>query len=167
MKMLGKKGILTTMLLATLLVASVSAWTVLTGATGAGARGTIEQAEATVSSAGWIELGSIGSGYPFSFTATGTDSLTITNAAELVVTFSVTGLDTGEQAAMASGTLAITVEGLGTKIINLKAALPLATRTFTVAAGTWDIKYDVDGVAGYPASDQYVEFLVEVAVDTP
>jgi len=167
MRMLGKKGVLTALLLLALLVGSVSAWTVLTGATGAGARGTIEKAEATVGSAGWIELGSIGSGYPFSFTTTGTDSLTINNAAELVVTFSVTGLDTGEQAAMASGTLAITVEGLGTKTINLKAALPLATRTFTVAEGTWDIKYDVDGVAGYPEADQYVEFLVAVDVATP
>ena len=164
MKSLSKKGVLAALLLITMLVGSVGAWTVLTGATGSGTRGTIEQAEATVSSAGWIELGSIGSGYSFSFTTTGTDSLTINNAKELVVTFSVTGLDTGEQAAMASGTLAITVEGLGTKTINLKA---LVTRTFTVAEGTWDIQYDVAGVAAYPMTDVPVDFRVLVTVTTP
>jgi len=163
MKMLSKKGILTTMLLATLLVGSVSAWTVLSGATGAGARGTIEMAEATVGSAGWIELGSVGSGYDFSGTASG--SVTIINAKELVVTFSVTEYEAAEWEAIASGTLTITETGvaeIGT--IDLTA---LSTVTVTLEAGAHTIRYDVAGVAGYPESDQPVEFLVAVTVDTP
>jgi len=161
--MLGKKGILTTMLLATLLVASVSAWSVLSGATGAGAQYTIEKADATVGNAGWIVIGSIGSGYDFSGTAEG--SVTVINAKELVVTFSVTNYEQAEWEAIASGTLTITETGvaqLGT--IDLTS---LSTVTVTLADGAHTIRYDVDGVAGYPASDQYVEFLVAVAVDTP
>jgi len=165
MKMLGKKGILTTLLLAAMLVASVSAWTVLSGATGAGARGTVEQAEATVDNAGWIELGSIGSGYSFSASETG--NVTVTNAKELDFTFSVSGLGSGEKAVMVSGTLTIVEPGvavLGT--IDLTATT-LGNVTATLADGTHTIRYDVAGVAGYPSADKYVEFLVDVAAETP
>jgi len=163
MKMLGKKGILTTMLLATLLVGSVSAWSVLSGATGAGAQYTIEKAEASVGNAGWITIGSVGSGYDFSGTASG--SVTVINAKELVVTFSVTNYEAAEWEAIASGTLTITETGvaqLGT--IDLTS---LSTVQVTLAEGLHTIRYDVAGVAGYPSADQPVEFLVEIAVETP
>ena len=165
MKMLGKKGVLTTLLLLALLVGSVSAWTVLTGATGAGAKYTIETAEATVTNAQWIPIAPnpIGSGYPFSGTAQG--YITITNAKELVVTFSVTNYEQAEWEAIASGTLTITETGVAqVGVIDLTA---LSTVQVTLAEGFHTIRYDVAGVAGYPASDQYVEFLVAVDVATP
>lgn len=163
MKMLGKRGILTTLLLTTLLVGSVSAWTVLSGATGAGAKYTIKKAEASVGNAGWIEIGNVDSGE--SFSGTGSGSVTITNAVELVVTFSVTEYEQAEWEAIESGTLTITETGvaeLGT--IDLTA---LSTVQVTLAEGAHTIRYDVDGVAGYPSVEQYVEFLVAIDVETP
>jgi len=163
MKMLSKNVTLVSVLLIAMLVSSVSAWTVLTAATGSGVRMDIEAAEATVVSSGWIELGDIGSGYDFSGTASGT--ITITNAKELVVTFSITDYVAEEWQAIDSGTLTITETGvaqLGT--IYLTA---LSTVQVTLAEGTHTIRYDVAGVAGYPEGDQYVEFLVAVTVTTP
>lgn len=165
MKMLGKKGILTTLLLVTLLVGSVSAWTVLTAETGAGAKYTVSVAEASVGNAGWIPItpNPIGSGYEFTGTASAT--ITITNAKELVVTFSITEYEAAEWEAIASGTLTITETGIaeiGT--INL---ISLSAVQVTLAEGTHTIRYDVVGVAGYPVADQYVEFLVAVDVATP
>lgn len=163
MKSLGKKGILTTLLLMAILVTSVSAWTVLTGATGAGAKYTVKKAEASVGNAGWITIGNVGSGY--SFTGTGSGTVTITNAKELVVTFSVTNYEQAEWEAIASGTLTITETGVAQLgVIDLTA---LSTVTVTLADGAHTIRYDVAGVAGYPVADQYVEFLVVVDVATP
>ena len=163
MKILGKKGVLAALVLTVMLIGSVGAWTVLTGATGAGAQMTIEKAEATVGNAGWISLGSIGSGYEFTGTASGT--ITITNAKELVVTFSVTEYEAAEWEAIDSGILTITETGVAE--IGTIDLTSLSTVQVTLATGAHTIRYDVAGVAGYPVADQYVEFLVDVTVDTP
>lgn len=165
MKMLGKKGAVLAVLLLVMLVGSASAWTVLTGATGGGVHGTIKKAEATIDNAGWIDLGNVGSGY--SFSASDSGNVTVINAKELNVTFSVTGLDSSEKAVMVSGSLKIVRVGvavLGT--IDLTAGT-LDTISTMLPEGTHEIRYEVSGVATYPAADKFVEFLVNVGVKTP
>lgn len=132
---------------------------------------TVNEAEATIGVVS-ILIDGVGSGYDFQGSGTGT--ITITDAKELIAEFNVTGLDDTEKAALVSCTVSIGEDLNGDGDIDDPEELwgtidALNPVPFTKALneGTWDVFVLVEGTAAYPEEDTTILFDVTTEITTP
>ena len=162
------------LILAIILASGVAlAWTVFSG-TLANVTVEILTPQAYVSSID-IYITSVKSGYDFAHTECIDDGIEIINAKELVVSFMISNFDENESAMFISLMCKITIlDQAGNEVAHVEFNLKegdLGPKSITLPEGTYDVRVDVWGTAGYPQPTDggvaQADFSIDVVVETP